>query len=64
MSIISAEPDVTIRPVQGGDVAVVLACDGVFDVMSDDEVARVVLAHDDPAECEHFCWITYICVYV
>merc|ERR1719198_1963394 len=46
-----AEPDVQVLPLSDKDLFLVLATDGVFDVMSNQEVVDLALKHwDDPEE--------------
>ena len=47
---VSVDPDIAIRPLQAGDVALVLCCDGVCDVLSDEHVARIVCSHSEAAD--------------
>eukprot|EP00730_Choanoeca_flexa_P001865 TRINITY_DN10816_c0_g1_i1.p1 TRINITY_DN10816_c0_g1~~TRINITY_DN10816_c0_g1_i1.p1 ORF type:complete len:405 (+),score=92.66 TRINITY_DN10816_c0_g1_i1:66-1280(+) len=43
--LLTAEPDVNIRQLEPSDEAVVIACDGVFDVMTNDDVGTLVRDH-------------------
>lgn len=48
LGVITAEPTVAVVRLQPMDQAVVLACDGVFDVLDDAEVVRLALSNSDP----------------
>lgn len=49
--LIVAEPELTVRQLTPEDNAVILACDGVWDVMNDSQAAELVRKHlDDPAK--------------
>jgi serine/threonine protein phosphatase PrpC len=41
--IISAEPDISLTKLQPGDSFFVLACDGVWDIMSNDQIVEFIL---------------------
>ena len=41
-SLFQAEPDITETQLRGGDRFILVACDGLFDVMSNDEVVEYV----------------------
>jgi len=43
--ILSNQPDTSVVPLQPEDVFMVLACDGVWDVLSDQQVVDIVLDH-------------------
>jgi serine/threonine protein phosphatase PrpC len=43
-AVVVSTPEITMRPIGGDDWFFVIACDGVWDVLSDQEVVDVVLA--------------------
>jgi len=45
-----AEPDVQVLPLSDKDLFLVLACDGIFDVMSNQEVVEIAMKHWDAPE--------------
>lgn len=52
-AIISSTPDVSLRLLQPReDKFLVLACDGVWDVLSDDEVAKLVMEPDTVSDTD------------
>ena len=46
-----AEPHVSTHRLTDADAYIVVACDGLWDVMSDESVANMVLDSDDHAPC-------------
>ena len=51
VQVVIAEPDVQVLPLSDKDLFLVLACDGIFDVMSNQEVVDTALRHwDNPEE--------------
>jgi len=40
-----ATPEIRVEKVQPGDLGVILACDGIFDVLSNQQVVDVALEH-------------------
>jgi serine/threonine protein phosphatase PrpC len=51
VALSSAEPEIQIVPLTDKDLFVVLACDGIFDVLPNQEVVDLALKHwDDPNE--------------
>ncbi len=54
LALVSATPEVRVEPLGVGDDAVILACDGVWDVLTNQQAVDVVLPHlaDPPAAAE------------
>ena len=48
--MITADPTVSVVRLQPTDSVLVLACDGIYDVLTDEEVLRLARATDDPQE--------------
>ena len=48
VALLSADPDVHIRTIGPQDQAVVIGCDGVFDVLSNEEVVQLLAAEGAP----------------
>jgi len=47
--VVTAVPEVTQKAIADDDVGLILASDGIWDVMSNEEAAQIVRAHSDPA---------------
>jgi serine/threonine protein phosphatase PrpC len=48
-ALLSSEPDVHVRLIDREDQAVVLGCDGVFDVLSNEDVVQLLSSTTDAA---------------
>ena len=60
--VVSAVPDVTVTELVDEDVAIIMACDGIWDCITSQEVCQFFIEenheHDDWAlMCEHLCEI-------
>jgi serine/threonine protein phosphatase PrpC len=60
--VVTAVPDVTVTELVDSDVAIILACDGIWDCITSQEVCQFFIEenneHDDWAlMCEHLCEI-------
>ena len=54
--IIIPNPDITIHNNLGGAKYIVLGCDGIFDVLSNEEIAAMFIeAKENTDNKEHFC---------
>lgn len=51
---VSSSPDIVVHKIEQGDRKVVICCDGVYDVLSNEEVAKHALRFEDPFESAAF----------
>lgn len=47
---VSSSPDIIVRKISPGDKKIVICCDGVFDVLDNDEVAKLANIYQNPFE--------------